>query len=47
MKSVHGNCKDFDYKGIKLIPVYHPRASIPNEVKLNDFKEVHKMLGAK
>lgn len=43
MKKVHGTC--IDHKGIKLIPVYHPRASITNEIKLNDFKKVKKLRG--
>ena len=41
MKTVHGTV--IDYNGIKLIPVYHPRASITNEVKLSDFKKVKKL----
>lgn len=41
MKTVHGTL--VDYKGIKLIPVYHPRASITDEVKFNDLKKVKKL----
>lgn len=44
MKEVHGSC--IEKNGLKLIPVYHPRASITNEVKLNDFKKVRRKLGA-
>ncbi len=41
MKTVHGTC--VDYAEIKLIPVYHPRASITDEVKFNDLKKVKKL----
>lgn len=43
MKTVHGTC--VDYAEIKLIPVYHPRASITDEVKFNDLKKVKKLGG--
>lgn len=43
LKMVHGSC--IDYNGIKLIPVYHPRASITDEVKFNDLKKVKKLRG--
>lgn len=41
MKTVHGTC--VDYAEIKHIPVYHPRASITDEVKFNEFKESKKV----
>ena len=43
MKTVHGTC--VDYAGIKLIPVYHPRASITDEIKFNDLKKIKKLGG--
>lgn len=43
MKTVHGTC--VDYAEIKHIPVYHPRASITDEVKFNDLKKVKKLGG--
>ncbi len=41
MKTVHGKC--FENNGLKLVPIYHPRASILDNVKLSDFKKVYKM----
>ena len=38
MKTVHGTC--INNGNIRLFPVYHPRASITDEVKLNDFKKI-------
>ena len=40
MKTVHGTCIINNNDNIRIFPVYHPRASITDEVKLNDFKKI-------
>lgn len=41
MSIVHGT--SFDYNGLTLVPVYHPRASIATNVKLSDLKKIKKL----
>lgn len=42
MKEVHG--KGFKYNDIMIFPVYHPRASIKEQDKINDFKSIKKQI---
>jgi len=39
MNKIHGNC--FKYEDTNLFPVYHPRASIEMDTKLQDFKKIY------
>ena len=42
MKNIHG--KKFERDSIKVFPVYHPRASIKEQDKINDFKSIKKQI---
>lgn len=42
MQRIHGTCIKKD--GIKLFPIYHPRASVPNAIKSEDLKKVKNFL---
>ena len=42
MKQIHGKC--ILKNGIKLFPIYHPRASVLNDIKLKDLKKIKENL---
>lgn len=43
MKQIHG--KFILQNGVKLYPIYHPRASVSNKTKLEDLKKIKESLG--
>lgn len=44
MEKIHGDVNRFNKNGIKLIPVYHPRASVKKELKLADLRKIKNFL---